>query len=617
MFLNLSRRWLGSKSPPRRKHPVPNVRLQVEQLEDRCVPTVNITEFSKGITPHAGPSSITAGPDGNLWFIEALGDQIARITPAGVVTEFSSGTYGAQDITTGPDGNLWFTEYAGDRIGRITTAGVVTEFGSGISRDSEPNGITTGPDGNLWFTESWGARIGRITTAGVVTEFSTGITVDSRPGGITAGPDGNLWFTEEVGKRIGRITTAGVVTEFSAGIAATTFDLGAITAGPDGNLWFTEYNSNRIGRITTAGIVTEFSTGISFGQGPYYYGPWPVVDPTSGPTGITAGPDGALWFTESWGYRIGRITTDGMVTEFSSGITRYNSLGGITAGSDGNLWFTETTYVGVDAWFGANVIGRVSGIKASSQAPVTHFDVTTSTTSPMSGAHLAVTVTALDASNAKAPYLGTVHFTSSDSQATLPADYTFTAGDNATYTFDVTLNTSGAQTVTVTDTGTTTVTGVLNADVADATATGTTTTTYLEPNVLTPNLVGQVDKSSLPLLNRNVDDDGKNFASRANADTNTYVHTILLDPLNRPLDAAGQTFLSQRPAAAATGDQIATAILSSPEYRKDLVAADHQTFLGSVPDSAATDWAILLLQGATDEQIDAGILSISKYFNRP
>src|SRR5947207_4666187 len=55
-----------------------------------------------------------------------------------------------------------------------------------------------------------------------------------------------------------------------------------ITAGPDGNLWFTEYNGNNIGRITTAGVITEFAQNTV----------------NVGPVGITAGPDGALWFTE-------------------------------------------------------------------------------------------------------------------------------------------------------------------------------------------------------------------------------------------------------------------------------------------------------------------------------
>ena len=59
-----------------------------------------------------------------------------------------------------------------------------------------------------------------------------------------------------------------------------------------------------------------------------------------------------------------------------------------------------------------------------------------------------VTVTAEDASgNTTTAYTGTVHFTSSDGQAVLPANYTFTAGDAGTHTFaGVTLKTAGTRT---------------------------------------------------------------------------------------------------------------------------------------------------------------------------
>ena len=290
--------------------------------------------------PDVSPFAITAGPDGNLWFTERA-DQIGRITPVGVISEFSAGITpggGPYGITSGPDGNLWFTEYDGNRIGRITPAGVVTEFSAGITPNSHPVSITTGPDGNLWFTEESG-RIGRITPAGVVTEFSAGITPNFGLFAITAGPDGNLWFTEGSGTgRIGRITPAGVVTEFSAVI--TNASLPYIAAGPDGNLWFTEgYNSSGIGRITTTGVVTEFGVGLT---------------PNAGIAGITTGADGNLWFTESWVGRIGQITPAGVVTEFSAGLPANGGPLGIATGPDGNLWFTEAN----GNSNGGNSIGR-------------------------------------------------------------------------------------------------------------------------------------------------------------------------------------------------------------------------------------------------------------------
>src|SRR2546421_243001 len=64
-------------------------------------------------------------------------------------------------------------------------------------------------------------------------------------------------------------------------------------------------------------------------------------------------------------------------------------------------------------------------------------------------------------SRARAPQPGCppVHFTSTDSQAGLPADYTFVSGDNGVHSFSVTLKTAGAQSITATDKTTATITG--------------------------------------------------------------------------------------------------------------------------------------------------------------
>lgn len=70
----------------------------------------------------------------------------------------------------------------------------------------------------------------------------------------------------------------------------------------------------------------------------------------SGPFAITLGPDGNLWFTELDARKIGRITPEGVMTEFV--IPSGASPGSIAAGKDGNLWFTAA---GSD-----NSIGRVT-----------------------------------------------------------------------------------------------------------------------------------------------------------------------------------------------------------------------------------------------------------------
>ena len=157
--------------------------------------------------------------------------------PAGVVTEFTGGVtpgFSAnsvpEGIAAGPDGNLWFTEFnahalgAGPgRIARITPAGAVTEFTRpGLDR---PLLIAPGPDDNLWFTAASG--LGPITPAGVVSQYTypystlPGFTFFSQYG-IAAGADGNIWLTD--------LNAAGGIARISPGPAAVTAPASDITA---------------------------------------------------------------------------------------------------------------------------------------------------------------------------------------------------------------------------------------------------------------------------------------------------------------------------------------------------------------------------------------------------
>jgi hypothetical protein len=91
----------------------------------------------------------------------------------------------------------------------------------------------------------------------------------------------------------------------------------------------------------------------------------------------------------------------------------------------------------------------------------THIGVS-APSSTTAGSKLSITVTALDAYNNTATgYTGTVHFTSSDGQAILPADYSFTSSDAGVHSFSgqVTLKTAGNRTVTATDTVTSSISG--------------------------------------------------------------------------------------------------------------------------------------------------------------
>ena len=141
-----------------------------------------------------------------------------------------------------------------------------------------------------------------------------------------------------------------------------------------------------------------------------------------------------------------------------------NSLGILAGNGDGTFQPRsdyETTYstsVAIAANFDSDPALDVAVLHGDSvtvylnQPVATQFQVSTPP-APRSGDLFPVTVTAFDAyGRIDENYTGTVRFTSSDGEAMLPAQYTFTAADAGQHSFDATLEAFGDQTLTVTDT---------------------------------------------------------------------------------------------------------------------------------------------------------------------
>jgi virginiamycin B lyase len=304
--------------------------------------TVSVAEFPVP-TANADTGSIVTGPDGALWFTEALGNKIGRITTEGALTEYpvsvpagvaASGVSGLSGIAVGSDGALWFTDGNANFIGRITPppAGQtnpvsITEYPVPTA-NSVPMGIAAGPDGALWFTEAGGNKIGRITTAGAISEFPISLS-KAAPQQILPGPDGALWFTQ-IPAWMGRITPSGNLTEYPIGGGCGGAS-GPLALGPDGALWFTTLQG--VCSVTTSAAFTKY-------EAPAF--------PPDFPRGITTGPDGALWITEEAGpnsasSQIVRLTT---ANTFSVYAVATLGMTGITTGPDGALWFAAGDAIG-------------------------------------------------------------------------------------------------------------------------------------------------------------------------------------------------------------------------------------------------------------------------------
>jgi len=138
---------------------------------------------------------------------------------------------------------------------------------------------------------------------------------------------------------------------------------------------------------------------------------------------------------------------------------------GMSTGSTNYYAGTGYDYVtGMGSPIANLVVGSLVGTSTASSDKLV---VTAPPTAETAGTPFSLTVTAQNSSGTATDtsYLGTIHFTSSDVQAGLPANYTFTTGtgyDNGVHVFTVTLKTAGSQSITATDTTNAAITGTLS-----------------------------------------------------------------------------------------------------------------------------------------------------------
>jgi virginiamycin B lyase len=297
-----------------------NVHSPIEVGAPATLRGLEITEFPlplRGSYPHG----ITAGPDGNLWFTEPGLNRVGKITTNGVITEYAAGGVNL-GITSGSDGRLWFCTLRSSQndgqIGAITTNGVVTMYTIPRGENEppkQPQYLTRGGGEEIWYSD-FAYRVGQITPSGVIAQraFIDG----TNPWGIARTDDNSIWFTDYFNDQVVRYRPSDDTTNgfYLDPLASPTL----MTRGPDGAVWFTQFQAGKIGRITTNGVLTEAFVARSL------------------PYGITTGPDGAIWFTERRSNSVARLTTDGHFSRYDLSI--FSDPIEIVTGPDDALWFT-------------------------------------------------------------------------------------------------------------------------------------------------------------------------------------------------------------------------------------------------------------------------------------
>src|SRR6266566_3792263 len=428
-------------------------------------------------------STLSSGTGTFSATLKTAGSQ--TLTATDTVTASITGTSGA--ITVSPAAATHFTLAAP----ASATSGVAFSFT--VTAQDQFNNTVTGYSGTVHFSSSDGAAtlpVDSTLSSGTGTFSATLKTAGSRT--ITA--------TDTVSSSI--TGTSGAITVSPA--AATHFTLAAPASATSGVAFsFTvtaqdQFNNTATGYSGTVhfsssdGAATlPVDSTLSSGTGTFsatlktagsrtITATDTVSSSITGTSGaITASPAAATHFTlaapasATSGVAFSFTVTaqdqfNNTATGYSGTVHFSSSDGAATLPVDSTLSSGTGTFSATLKTAGSQTLTATDTVTASitgsatigvNAGGATHFSVS-APSSATAGTAFSFTVAALDASNNPVTgYTGTVHFTSSDAQAALPGNYTFTAGDAGTHTFSATLKTAGTQSITATDTASGTITG--------------------------------------------------------------------------------------------------------------------------------------------------------------
>jgi uncharacterized repeat protein (TIGR03803 family) len=406
---------------------------------------------------------------------------LASFEPDGVI-----GAYPVGGLVMDGSGNLWGTTFGGglgffsNGLGygtifevlkgshTITTQG---EFAPG-SGDNPAASLIMGGNGNMYGTMSAGGASGD----GGVFEIpvKTSLTLASFNGANGATPEaslaidsnGNLFGTTYGGGASGDGTVFEVAQGSGTITTLASFN-GTNGANPEGGL-VVDGSGNVYGTTSSGGA----SNAGTFFELPGTAASHPSFQISSFPSSTTAGAPQTFTLTV--------LNPDGTIDTGYTGTVHFASSDPqavlpadytFKAANAGVHTFTATLKTAGPQSITATDTANLGTISTQAEitvnpAAASHLVITgPSTATP--GVAFSITVTAYDAyGNVATGYTGTVHFTSSDKTASLPANYAFTASDNGVHTFaGLVLNRKGKQSITATDTLSSAIAGSLSVEV--------------------------------------------------------------------------------------------------------------------------------------------------------
>ncbi len=381
------------------------------------------------------PSSVVAGVAASFT-VTAFDPYGNLATNDDATVNFSS----SDSQATLPAGST-LTDGTGSFSATLKTAGSQSISASDGTASGSQSGITVSPAATRQFLVT---GFPSPTTAGIAGSFT--VTAEDPYGNATPAYNGKVKFTSSDGQ-----ASLPAKTKLTGGTGSFTATLS--TAGTQSITATDTTTSTITGSQVGITVNPAAAAKLVFGQ-----------KPSDATAGAAISPAVTVIVEDQFdNVVIGNGST--VTLTLSAGTFEGGSSAATSAAVNGVATFGSLTIDAAGKYTVSATDGALAGTGASNKFTIspaaTSTLVVTGFPSPVTaGTGGTITVTAEDAfGNTTPDYLGTVHFTSSDGQASLPSDYTFKTGNHGTRTFNATLKTAGTQSITATDTAAGTITG--------------------------------------------------------------------------------------------------------------------------------------------------------------
>jgi len=224
-----------------------------------------------------------------------------------------------------------------------------------------PRGVAMGPDGSIYIGDYGSARVRRVNPDGIITTFAGGganspdgggLAIEAHlrfPSALAVGPDGSVFIQDS--NIVYRVSPDGNINKVAGGGTSGLGDGGpaveaqlnssyakSLAVDPEGNLYIPEYHGFRVRRVSTDGIITTVA-----GNGtPDWSGDGGPATQARlfYPHGVAVGPEGSLYISTNCCLR--RVNPEGIITTVASSLS---SATGVAVGPNGTVYVAANSRI--------------------------------------------------------------------------------------------------------------------------------------------------------------------------------------------------------------------------------------------------------------------------------